>query len=114
MSAVHSTESLSKAVMRLLDDIRKKFFRNSKDFDDSDLNFLRLETLDGTLKEFYNPIADIIASKEGKSRKDKGRSDKFSQSNHLDSERDHKLSCWVCQKNHKIWECDEFKKEVTC
>ena len=112
MSAVHSTENLSKAVMRLPDAIRKKFFRNSKDYDDSDLNLLKLEIfLDWTLKEFYNPIADIIASKEGKSKRDKGRSGRDGQSNHLDSERDQKLSCWVCQKPHKIWQCEDFKRK---
>ena len=110
ISAVHSTENLSRAVMRLPDNIRKKFFRNSKDFDDSDLNLLKLEIfLDWTLKEFYNPIADIIANKEGKSKKDKGRGGKFGQSNHLDSDKSPKLSCWVCQKSHKIWQCDDFK-----
>ena len=111
MSAVHSTENLSKAVMRLPDELRKSFYRKSKEFDDADLSLLKLEMfLDLSLKEFYNPIADIIASRENK-RRDRGSGSKESQSNHIGSEIDKKLSCWLCQKPHKLWQCDEFQKK---
>ena len=111
MSAVHSAENLSKAVMRLPDELRKSFYRKSKEFDDADLSLLKLEMfLDLSLKEFYNPIADIIASKENK-RRDRGGGSKESQSNHIGSNIDKKLSCWLCQKPHKLWQCDEFQKK---
>ncbi|XP_066921098.1 uncharacterized protein [Clytia hemisphaerica] len=111
-SAIHSTEDLSKAVIRLPDNLRKNFYKKSKDFDDTDLSLFKLETfLDATLKEFYNPIADIIATQENK-RRDKKGSNKESQNNYIDSGNDKKLSCWVCQKPHKIWQCDEFQKKT--
>ena len=53
--------------------------------------------LDWTLKEFYNPIADIIASKENK-RKDRKGGGKEGQNNYIGSDKDKKLSCWFCQK----------------
>ncbi|XP_066912482.1 uncharacterized protein, partial [Clytia hemisphaerica] len=114
ISAIHSTENLSKAVIRLPDNLRKNFYKKSKDFDDTDLSLFKLETfLDATLKEFYNPIADIIATQENK-RRDKKGGNKESQNNYIDSGNDKKLSCWVCQKPHKIWQCDEFqKKKIT-
>ena len=113
ISAVRSTENLSKAVMRLPDELRKQFYRKSKDFDDADLSLLKLEIfLDWSLKEFYNynPIADIIASKENKGRDRRGGG-KESQNNHIGSDQDKKLSCWVCQMPHKIWQCDQFQKK---
>ena len=65
--------------------------------------------LDWTLKEFYNPIADIIASKERK--KDKKGGGKESQNNHIGTDKDKKLNCWVCQKPHKICQCEEYQKK---
>ena len=110
ISAIHSTENLSRAVMRLPDNLRKSFYKKSKDFDDANLSLLKLETfLDVILKEFYNPIADIIASQEGKLKREKVKGSKEGQSNLVKSE-GKKFSCWLCQRPHKIWACDEFKK----
>ena len=98
--------------MRLPDELRKNFYRKSKDYDDADLTLLKLEMfLDWTLKEFYNPIADIIAGKENKSRRDRGGDAKEGQNNHISYDYERKFSCWVCQKPHKIWQCDEFQRK---
>ena len=83
-SALRSTDNVTKAVIRLPNEIRKGFYKMN--IDEESLNLIHLEQwLDKKLKEFYNPIANIIASEE-KGRQKGGAGDKprSSLSNHLD------------------------------
>ena len=111
IGAIHSTENLSRAVMRLPNELRKNFYRSSKDLDDARMTLFKLESwLDGKLKELFNPIANIIAQEEGK---DKGKSNiKKGFMNHMENDSDSRttpVTCHLCKKPHRLYQCEKFK-----
>ena len=68
-SAICSTENLTKAVNRLPEILRKSFYKETKDvsFVSGDVTLIEFEKwLDNRLKEYVNPIANIIAKQEEK------------------------------------------------
>ncbi|XP_066922770.1 uncharacterized protein [Clytia hemisphaerica] len=113
MGAIHSAENLSRAVIRLPDNLRKAFYRTSKDYEDTSLSLMKLESwLDSKLKEFYNPIADIIAQEEQKPKDKRKDKRKEGQSNYLGGKGDSKTPvCYVCNEPHKLWRCERFKQK---
>ena len=72
--------------------------------------------LDSKLKEYYNPIANIITATEHSKfneRKHK-EPDKRSFNNYTDTKSNKdgiskSPNCWLCSNSHKIWKCELFK-----
>ena len=117
-TAIKSTESVTKAVVRLPKYMRSKFYRDfeGKLDDETEYNLEVFERwLGSKLDEIYNPIAVIIESEEKKKLKKEQKSSNKSNipkdgcvyqtfSLNEDSKKDNggknELRCWICQKNH--------------
>ncbi|XP_066920798.1 uncharacterized protein [Clytia hemisphaerica] len=82
-------------------------------YEDTSLSLMKLESwLDSKLKEFYNPIADIIAQEEQKPKDKRKDKRKEGQSNYLGGKGDSKTPvCYVCNEPHKLWRCERFKQK---
>ena len=66
-SAICSTENLTKTVKRLPEILRKSFYNATKDasFVSGDVTLIEFERwLDNRLKEYFNPIANILVKQE--------------------------------------------------
>ena len=113
-SSVSSIENLTKAVTRLPNKLRYSFYKYSKDSlsCEGSMSLKDFEMwLDSILRQYFNPLADIIASKDNnknnKDRKERERTEKITTLNGTSKE----IKCWLCQKNHKKWNCEEFKSK---
>lgn len=119
-SALTSTDNLSKAVMRLPHNLRNSFYKHSRNFLSSeissnpDLSFFE-NWLDDKLREYYNPIANIIASKE-QNLKSSGKGSSYNTTAKPQNDEvtydSSILACWMCSKPHKIWNCDAFNSKT--
>ena len=119
-AAINSTENVTKAVMRLPKYMRSKFYRDfeGKLYSESDYNLEIFERwLGNKLDEIYNPIAAIIESEEKKrTTREQNSSNRnlpkdtrqFYALNGITSDQ---LKCWICQKGHKVTDCDEIKNK---
>ena len=69
-AAIESTENLTKAVMRLPNQLRTPFYKSTKNYNflNGDVTLIEFEHwLENRVKEYFNPIANIIAdNKVGK------------------------------------------------
>ena len=96
--------------MRLPNDLRKAFYKTSKDYEDTSMSLFKLESwLDRKLREFYNPIADIIAQEERKDKTRRREPPKDGRPNHLEGDNGQKRGCYICHEPHRLWLCDKFK-----
>ena len=93
--SISSTENLAKALKRLLNYLRQKFYESTRDYDSE--NVVTLTEFEKWLQiricHLFNPIANIIASQETKSKD----VPPHARSNHgkiLQSE-DNELTCWI-------------------
>ena len=104
--AISSTESLAKAVKRLPNYLRQKFYESKRDYDSENVvALIEFEKwLQIRISHLFNPIANIIASQETKSN-DVPPHARSNHSKILQSE-DNKLTCWLCDYKHQ---CEMFK-----
>ena len=104
--AISSTESLAKAVKRLSNYLRQKFYESKRDYDSENVvALIEFEKwLQIRISHLFNPIANIIASQETKSN-DVPPHARRNHSKILQSE-DNKLTCWLCDDKHQ---CEMFK-----
>jgi len=103
VSTLSSIENLTKAVQRLPHFLRQTFYRHSRDILDSEvISLLEFENwLNKRTKEFYNPIANIIASQEPFRQKDSKSINNFKYESKT-------LKCYCCSDDHKLTKCETF------
>ena len=109
-SVLKSPEYLTKAVRRLPNSLRQRFYNYTRNIVNRE-DFLSVEQfqiwLENRVKEQYNPTANILASdKPYKNRDNPIRSNNFSNKN---NNTDREIKCWLCENKHKITSCDHFK-----
>ena len=109
-SVLKSPEYLTNAVRRLLNSLRKRFYKYTRNIVNCE-DFLSLKQfqiwLENRVKEQCNPIANILASDEAyKNRDNPIRSNNFSNKN---ISTDREIKCWLSENKHKITSCDQFK-----
>ena len=109
-SVLRSPEYLTKSVRRLLNSLRQRFHKYTRNIVNCE-DFLSLEQfqiwLENRVKEQYNVIANILASDEPyKNRDNPIRLNNFSNKN---NNTDREIKCWLCENKHKITSCDKFK-----
>ena len=109
--AISSTENLAKAVKRLPNYLRQTFYESTRDYDSENVvTLIEFEKwLQIRISHLFNPIANIIASQETKSKD----VPPHARSNHgkiMQSE-DNKLTCWLCNDKHKLHQCEMFKSK---
>ena len=99
--AISSTENLAKAVKRLSNYLRQKFYESTRDCDPENVvTLIEFEKwLQIRISHLFNPITNK-ASQETKS-KDIPPHAKSNHSKILHSEND-KLTCWLCNDKHKL------------
>ena len=126
-SAIRSTDNITKAVTRLPNYLRNKFYKEfkSNNIDENKVDLLKFSHwLDERLSEAQNPIALIINAEE-KQKKELEKSC----SKHENSDRIHslqednkddkinrenfKIICWLYTGNHKVSNCEKLKNEST-
>ena len=95
-SVLNSPENLTKAVKRLPYPLRNSFYKDSKNVtSENQISLLQFETwLGNKLKEFFNPVASIIANQEPDTR----RSNKLNFESKISGV---KIKCWFCSNSHK-------------
>ena len=57
------------------------------------------------MQQFFNPIANILATNDESKKGDKPL---FARNNHSSSSEISKMICWCCQKDHKLTACKTF------
>ena len=110
-NAISSTENFAKAVKRLPNYLRQKSFESTRDYDSENVvTLIEFEKwLQIRISHLFNPIANIIASQETKS-KDVPSHARSNYGKILQSE-DNKLTCWLCNDKHKLHQCEMFKSK---
>lgn len=115
-SSINSTENLTKLVQRLPYNLRNLFYNHSKEYFNTNqvISIQQFEQwLEHRLKQFFNPIADIIASQEPVKFRD---FNKPSTRNNLlnktgddnNSDETSKVKCWLCSSDHRMNKCEQF------
>ena len=109
--AISSIENLAKAVKRLPNYLRQKFYESTRDYDSENVvTLIEFEKwLQIRISHLFNPIANIIASQETKS-KDVPSHARSNYGKILQSE-GNKLTCWLCNDKHKLHQCEMFKSK---
>ena len=126
-------ENLSKAVARLPNYLRTRFFKATCDYDlnDGTINLLSFEVwLEKRVKDLSNPLAEIISLQDAKSNKHQHVKDQSIKNpykihtNHLNKEskldekkdqkgkqmeNQEKMSCWLCKQKHHMVDCPQFR-----
>ena len=122
--ALRSTENVTKAIIILPNNLRETFYRHSKNIPEHEMDLCSFESwLDDKIKEFYNPIANIIAAEEkGRERKDKSSKQDNHEHNRISSfnaktdtkqdDTQRQMTCWFCSEDHKIWNCTKFTQKT--
>ena len=110
-SILKSPEYLTKAVRRLPNYLRQRFYNHSKDVvsDDSFITLEQFENwLEKRIKEQYNPIANILAKDE---QHIKNKDSRFPINLNHSSVFEKDIKCWLCSEKHKITICEQFKSK---
>ena len=109
--AISSTENLARAVKRLPNYLRQKFYESTRDYDPENVvTLIEFEKwLQIRINHLFNPSANIIASQETK-LKDVPPHARSSHGKILESEVN-KLTCWLCNDKHKLHQCEMFKSK---
>ena len=83
--------------------LRNSFYKDSKNvISENQISLLQFENWRGNkLKEFFNPVANIIANQGSDTR----RSNKLNFESKISGD---KIKCWFCSNSHKITKCQEF------
>ena len=124
-SAIRSTDNIKKAVTRLPNYLRNKFYKEfkSNDIDDDKVDLLECSHwLDERLSEAHNPIALIINAERKQKKEFEKSASKNKHSNRIHSFREDnkdgtidqenlKVICWLCTGNHKISNCEKLNNE---
>ena len=121
--AINSIENATKAITKLLRYLRSKFYRDFKDakLNNQSLNLTKFEIwLGNKVAELFNPISAIIEHQEKRKRdfrKDSHRLERDSRNPYrtflalaegTSNYQPNILRCWLCSKDHKIAECNQF------
>ena len=108
--AINSTENLAKAVKRLPQYLRQKLYAYMESKKNQTMNLIEFEKwLESRLHQYFNPVADIIAIQENnmyykaRNSNDRIKTNQVSIVNQIN-----KISCWLCQGEHKIHQCKRF------
>ena len=118
-SAIRSTDNITKAVTRLPNYLRNKFYKEfkSNDIHENKVDLLKFSHwLDERLSEAHNPTALIINAEEKQKKELEKSSSKHKDSNRIHSlqednkgnktnQENFKIICWLCTGNHKISNC---------
>ena len=128
-----SSDNLTKALMRLPLNLQQDFFKATRDSNliDGSVNLIVFEKwLDQKLKTLFNPVADIIAANDTRTKRPTKpyqpkpgtlinslttKPDLHKQQKHDDSAKENPSSdrkdikFWVCTKPHRLMDCDVFK-----
>ena len=122
-SAINSIENTTKAIARIPRYLRSKFFRDFKDakLNNQSLNLTTFEIwLGNKVAELFNPISAIIDHQEKQRKdfhKDAHRLERDIRNPHrtflalaegTSNYHSNILRCWLCSKDHKIAECNQF------
>ena len=122
-SAINSIKSTTKAITGLPRYLRSKFYRDFKDgeLNNQSLNLTTFEIwLGNKLIELFNPISAIIDHQEKQKRdfhKDSHRLERDNRNPYctflalregMSNHEPNLLRCWLCFKDHKIAECNQF------
>ena len=108
-----STENLTKAVKRLREILHKSFYKATKDvsFISGNITLIEFERwLDNCLKEYFNPIANIIAKQEEKPKVPPYKAN--TNAGTIDGKfSDKQIVCWLCNQPHRLKECKKLIKK---
>ena len=109
--AISSTENLAKAVKRLPNYLRQKFYESTRDYNSENVvTLIEFEIwLQIRISHLFNPIANIIASQETKLKD--GPSHARSNYGKILQSEDNKLTCWLCNDKHKLHQYEIFKSK---
>ena len=122
-SAINSIKSTTKAITGLPRYLRSKIYRDFKDgkLNNQSLNLTTFEIwLGNKLIELFNPISAIIDHQEKQKRdfhKDSHRLERDNRNPYctflalgegMSNHEPNLLRCWLCFKDHKIAECNQF------
>ena len=123
-SAIRSSDNITKAVTRLPNYLRNKFYKEFKSNDiDEKVDLLKFSHwLDERLSEVHNPVALIIHAEEKQKKKLETSFSKHKDSNRIHSllednkddqtdQENFKIICWLCTGIHKIANCEKLKNE---
>lgn len=123
-SAIKSIDNITKAVTRLPNYLRNKFYKefSNTDIDENKVDLIKFSNwLDQKLCEVHNPIASIINAEE-KLKRNNDKSQKAREgsrlnglhNNNKDDKKDQEnftLICWLCSGSHKVSDCEKLKNE---
>ena len=109
-TAIESTEHLTKAVMRLPNQLRTSFYKSTKNYNflNGDVTLIEFEHwLENRVKEYFNPIANIITDNELRKREKPFKSTVNGTYLPFKNE-DNDPCCWLCKQKHRLMNCPEF------
>ena len=113
-SYLSSTEVITKAVMRLPNDLRQSYLKSSMHNKfEGDLSLVDFERwFSNRMLQYFNPIATLIATKESQSKNRLPTNPKKVNTQHMSNvSRSHvpsPIKCWLCHNNHRLQECEQF------
>ena len=100
------TKYIVKAVKRLLNHFRNSLYKSHSNTTLERNSCVSLEQfekwLDTTVKEQFNPIANILLIDQSYRPRDHIRS------NNINQDECQELKCCLCSDNHKLGSCDQF------
>ena len=100
-AAIESTENLTKAVTRLPNQFRTSSYKSTKNYNflNGDVTLIEFEhKLENRVKEYFNPIANIIADNEIIKREKTFKSTVYGTYLPATNE-DNDPCCWLCKQN---------------
>ena len=104
--SLNSAEHFTKAVKRLPNFLRHSFYKYCNPIKHSNKNIYTLKELEkwleNKMQQFFNPIANILATSDENKRGDKPL---FARNNHSSTSNISKMICWYCLKDHKLTVC---------
>ena len=103
-SAIESAENLTKAVMRLPNQLRTSFYKSTKNYNflNGDVTLIEFEHwLENRVKEYFNPIANIIADNELRKREKPFKSTVNGTYSPFTNEHNDPC-CWLCKQKHRL------------
>ena len=115
LHALKSTETISKAVQCLPNHLRHSFYKYTQIHVDPNksLSLLQFEKwLVITVRQYINPIANIVASQKRYKYKQR-TSQEFTRNNHLQSDNSNNITteCWLCSEAHKLPSLPKFQSK---
>ena len=109
-AAIEPTENLTKAVMRLPNQLRTSFYKSTKNYSflNGGVTLIEFEHwLGNRVKEYFNPIANIIADNELRKQEKAFKSTVYGTYLPATNE-DNDPCCWLCKQKHRLMNIPEF------